>query len=315
MEPGRATLIGLDWGTSRLRAYLFNAQGAVRAIKDRPWGVLATPGGGFARAYHEIAAEWRASHGDMAAIASGMIGSTEGWIGAPYCACPAGSVELAAAIVTANTDDGALHVMPGVEQRGAAPDVIRGEETQVAGALALSPALGASSTFVLPGTHAKWVAVRAGRIVGFTTYLTGELFALLSEHSILGRPARNAALPVVRGVAWDAFERGVRAARESGARGVAPLLFRTRTLVLQDALRAEESLDFLSGLLIGDEVRSALIAPTSTLALIGEPALCARYRRALEAFDVAAPVVDGAAAAGLWEIARQAGFVNSAADA
>src|SRR5450631_2433821 len=314
MEPGRATLIGLDWGTSRLRAYLFDAGGAVRAVKDRPWGVLATPGGGFARAYHEIAAEWRGSHGDIAAIASGMIGSTEGWIGAPYCACPAGSVELAAAVVTANTDDGALHVIPGVEQRGAAPDVMRGEETQVAGALALSAALGANSTLVLPGTHAKWVGVRAGRIVGFTTYLTGELFALLSQHSILGRPARTAALPAARGVMWDAFERGVRTARESGARGIAPLLFRTRSLVLQEALRADESLDFLSGLLIGDEVRSALIAPASALALIGEPALCARYRRALEAFDVAAPVVDGAAPAGLWEIARQAGFVKSAAD-
>jgi 2-dehydro-3-deoxygalactonokinase len=309
MEPSRAALIGLDWGTSRLRAYLFDPLGAVLAVKDRPWGVLSTTGGGFAGAYHDIIDDWRAAGRDLPTIASGMIGSTEGWIRAPYCACPAGAGELAAAIVTTATRDGTVHVVPGVEVRGAAPDVMRGEETQIAGALALRPILGACSTLVLPGTHAKWVDVRDSRIVGFTTYLTGELFGLLRVHSILGRPARRVATDAQCGVAWDAFDRGVKVARENGTGGIAPLLFRTRSLVLQHVLRAEESLDFLSGLLIGDEVRSASSAARSPLVLIGEPALCTRYERALVAFGIDAPTVDAGAPAGLWEIARRSGLV------
>jgi 2-dehydro-3-deoxygalactonokinase len=310
MEPKRAALIGLDWGTSRLRAFLFDAGGAVLAAQDHPWGVLSTPGG-FAHAYHEIVGPWRAAQPDLAAIASGMVGSTEGWIAAPYRACPAGLAELAAALVTASTADGTVCVVPGVEQRGAAPDVMRGEETQIAGALALRRNLGARCTVVLPGTHSKWVDVRDGRIVGFTTYLTGELFGLLSEHSILGRPARNAAENAGRGVAWDAFERGVRAAGES-ARGIAALLFRTRSLVLQGALRADESLDFLSGLLIGDEVCSASVAAKAQVALIGEPALCERYRRALALYGLDARPIEAAAAAGLWAIACRSGLVGTA---
>jgi 2-dehydro-3-deoxygalactonokinase len=310
MEPSRATLIGLDWGTSRLRAYLFDARGSVRAVKDRPWGVLRAPGGGFAAAYHDMIDDWQAER-ELATIAAGMIGSTEGWIPAPYCACPAGAAELAAGIVTTATGAGMVHVIPGVELRGAAPDVMRGEETQIAGALALRPDLGASSTLVLPGTHAKWADVRDSRIVSFTTYLTGELFDLLREHSILGRPARSVATDAERGIVWDAFDRGVQAARENATGGIAPLLFRTRSLVLQDVLPPEESLDFLSGLLVGDEVRSAASAARSPLALIGEPALCARYQRALAAFGIPAPLVDAGAPAGLWEIACRSGLVAS----
>jgi 2-dehydro-3-deoxygalactonokinase len=309
MEPNRAALIGLDWGTSRLRAFLFDTRGVVLATNDRPWGVLSAPGG-FAHAYHEIVGPWREAQPDLPALASGMIGSTEGWARAPYCACPAGPVELAAGVVTASTADGSVSVVPGVEQRGAAPDVMRGEETQIAGALALRSNLGACCTLVLPGTHSKWVDVRDGRIVTFTTYLTGELFAVLREHSILGRPARNA-VHAGRGAAWDAFERGVHAAGESTARGIAPLLFRTRSLVLQGALQAEDSLDYLSGLLIGDEVRSASIAATTQLALIGEPALCERYCRALAMNGLDAPVIEAATPAGLWTIACRAGLVEA----
>jgi 2-dehydro-3-deoxygalactonokinase len=310
MEPCRAALIGLDWGTSRLRAFLFDARGAVVEEKDRPWGVMTTTGG-FAEAYHHIVADWRGRHGELPAIAAGMIGSTEGWIPAPYCACPAGPRELAAAVVMGRSGDGPVHVIPGVEQRGPAPDVMRGEETQIAGALALRADLAAQCTLVLPGTHAKWVDVRDARITAFTTYLTGELFALLSRQSILGRPARNAAKDAVCGVAWDAFDRGVLTAREGTARGIAPLLFRTRSLVLARALRPEDSLDFLSGLLIGDEVRSASGAVRSKLALIGEPGLCERYLRTLRTFGADAQIVEGAAAAGLWAIASQAGLVGA----
>ncbi len=313
MEPSHAALIGLDWGTSRLRAYLFDAEGAVAEFKDRPWGVLSPPDGGFERAYHDVTGEWHARRPGLPAVACGMIGSTVGWVAAPYCACPAGLQELAAAVVAATTQQGVIHVIPGVELRGATPDVMRGEETQIAGALALHPDLAASGTFVLPGTHAKWVAVRDGRIARFTTYLTGELFALLSERSILSRPPRTAVPAGAGEVAWDTFERGVRAARDNRAGGIAPLLFRTRSLVVQGALRAEESLEYLSGLLIGDEIRSGSLDATPELALVGETALCERYQRALRLFDIAAPVVDGATPAGLWQIAGRLGLVSAAA--
>jgi len=308
----QARLIGLDWGTSSLRAYLFDASGTVLAVKARPWGVMSRPDGEFAAAYHETVDEWRAIDSQLPAIAAGMIGSTEGWIPAPYCPCPAGARELATALVSlATSDDGVVHVIPGVELRGSAPNVMRGEETQVAGALALRPELAHEATLVLPGTHAKWVEVRDGRITRFTTYMTGELYAVLSEYSILGRPARKAAahLQTERRVAWNAFDRGVTAAYENASGGIAPLLFLARTLVLQEALRAEDSLDFLSGLLIGDELRSALDA-VANFALIGDAALCERYRRALSAFGVPdALILDATAPAGLWYIACQAGLV------
>jgi 2-dehydro-3-deoxygalactonokinase len=309
LNPG---LIGLDWGTSSLRAYLLGENGRVLAEKTQPWGVMSEPGGDFGAAYHAAVAHWRTADQELPALASGMIGSTEGWVRAAYRPCPAGAPELAAALAPIATNgDGTLWVVPGVEQRGRAPNVMRGEETQVVGALTLRPELRRAATLVLPGTHSKWVDVRAGRIVGFATYMTGELFGVLSEHSILGRPARGAApeLGQTGPPAWDAFDRGVSLAQESGSPGIAQLLFLTRSLVLHGALRAEDSLDFLSGLLIGDELRCAGAAAAQQLVLVGEPALCERYRRGLAAGGVDAPILEGAAPAGLWRIAGEAGLV------
>ena len=154
---------------------------------------------------------------------------------------------------------------------------------------------------MLPGTHSKWVEVRDGRIEGFHTFMTGELFSALRQHTILGRPARDAADAPSAGGA--AFRRGLEEARIS-AEGLAPLLFSARTLVLSGQLPAPDSLDYLSGLVIGDELRCALPQDQRALALIGDKALCDRYRLAMAEFGVTeAPTIEGATEAGLWQVA------------
>jgi 2-dehydro-3-deoxygalactonokinase len=310
-------LIAIDWGTTSLRAWLLGRRdGRVLDERAEPWGIMRVPDGDFAAAFDAVTGAWRARWPGLRAIAAGMVGSAQGWVPAPYCPCPAGGDELAAALTPAHA--GALHVVPGVADLGEPPDVMRGEETQILGAIERHPALAARSLLVLPGTHSKWARVADGRVHGFTTYMTGELFAVLRDHSILGRPARDAEREADREAdpadAEAAFARGVQAARAGADGGVAPRLFATRALVLTGRMAPASSVEYLSGLLIGDEVRAALRAvpegAAGALALVGEPALCRRYAEALRLFGVdGVPVVDGAARAGLWHIAVRAGLV------
>ncbi|MDR3537389.1 MAG: 2-dehydro-3-deoxygalactonokinase [Acetobacteraceae bacterium] len=307
-------LIALDWGTSALRAYLLADDATVLDVRSRPWGIMHLPPGGFPAAFHDTVGDWRDAHPGVPAIAAGMVGSAQGWVEAAYCPCPAGPQELARVVRQVDIGGNAvLHIIPGVEQRGAAPNVMRGEETQIVGALGLDPALRERALLVLPGTHCKWVDIRAGRIERFETFMTGELFSVLCEHTILGRPARAAEpLPAP---AWPAFARGVDLIREAGERGLAPNLFLARSLVLNGTLQPAESLDFLSGLLIGEELRVALRnSPADSLVLIGEAALCGRYQRAFAQFgypDVRR--IENVSPAGLWHIAAMAGLLGASA--
>jgi len=304
-EDDRSTcLIALDWGTSSLRAYRLGEGGAVLEARTEPWGITQLPPGGFSGAFEAVAADWRRRAPRAGVVASGMIGSAQGWEEAPYCPVPAGALELARNLVPAGGR--ALLVVPGIVQRGDRPDVMRGEETQIIGALCMHPELSSDSVLLLPGTHSKWAHVSGGRIRGFSTYMTGELFAVLSTTSILGRLAREAKCQPSPEQASDAFARGVLAARDA-AQGIAPLLFSARALVLTGMLAAETSLEYLSGLLIGDEVRCGLATGAAPSALIGDAGLCARYRAALAvagAGDVG--IIADAAPAGLWEIAQHA---------
>lgn len=308
MSPA-PSLIALDWGTSSLRAYLMGAGGAVLESRTAPQGIMHVANGDFATVFEQVTGDWRRRWRGLRALAAGMIGSDQGWVQAPYIACPAGVEELAAG---ATAVPGApLHIVPGVAQYGAAPNMMRGEETQIAGALAMRPGLARRARLVLPGTHSKWVAVEDGRIRGFDTVMTGEVFAVLREHSILGRYRAETPSPAA---AKDAFARGVAAVRDGGGRGVAPLLFSARALVLARAMEPGASLDYLSGLLIGEELRCGLAEPADAIALIGDPALCARYRVAFELFGMATVETLGdTAPAGLWRIAEQAGL-NGAAE-
>jgi 2-dehydro-3-deoxygalactonokinase len=199
--------------------------------------------------------------------------------------------------------------VPGIASQGDSPDMMRGEETQVVGALALHPELAARSHFVLPGTHSKWIDVEDGRITSVRTFMTGELFSVLRTHSILGRPVRTGANDSVSSP-HRAFAAGVRTARD-GRHGLSPLLFAARAMVLANRIASEDAADFLSGVLIGDELRAGLTTEGHALVLVGDATLCGRYAEALEQFDVADPMIIGdASRAGLWAIGSMAGLVD-----
>lgn len=299
MDHADPRLIALDWGTSSLRAYLLGAGGAVLDEFGSDQGASRLKGDEFPAAFAEATGAWRERWPMLRSLASGMVGSNVGWIEAPYVACPASVEDLAGALAEA-PGAGPL-IVPGVAQCEGLPNVMRGEETQILGVLCLHPERRAQARLALPGTHSKWVEVRDGRIRRFDTYMTGELFAVLKDHSILGRLAK---VEPPEEEAHAAFERGVRA----GDR-LAPLLFSARSLVVTGQMHADQSLDYLSGLLIGEELRCAGAAPDL---LVGDPGLCARYRRAMAALGLGeAPVIDAAEAttAGLFHIAEQAGLL------
>lgn len=302
-------LIALDWGTTSLRAYLLDGSGAVLDRRAEQEGIMHLPPGGFAEAFAMVTRGWPA----VPALASGMVGSNAGWVEAPYVACPVGAAELAARL--AEVPGVGLRIVPGVVQSSPAPDVMRGEETQVAGLLALHPRLAEGAARLLhPGTHSKWISVVGGRVAAFRTFLTGELFSVLRAHSILGRPAAAAPQPSAA-ASEAAFARGVLAVREAGR--AAPLLFSARARVLAGDLAASDSLDYLSGLLIGEELASADLS--EPVALFGAPTLRDRYARALGLWGAPAPMLEAddaqATVAGLWRVAQLAGLVARGAAA
>jgi 2-dehydro-3-deoxygalactonokinase len=309
--------IGLDWGTTNLRAFLLGADGSVLAHRERPWGILSLPAaaadGGFDQALEGIAGDWLARHLEVPLVASGMVGSAQGWREAPYVRCPASAADLATRFTDVHTAGGhRLRIAPGLlhDRADELPDVMRGEETQVVGALDADS--GADCCFVLPGTHCKWVLVRDGRIEAFTTAMTGELYAALVQHTILGRLMEPAATnPAAAGDGW---RRAIALARDSRPGDLMRHLFTARSMHLAGRLPAGELADYLSGLLIGHEIVSALAwlaeraGPQVPLVLVGEAALAGRYRDGLAAFDLTVPCRGNTAAAGLHRLLTLAGI-------
>jgi 2-dehydro-3-deoxygalactonokinase len=231
--------IAVDWGTTNRRAYLIDADGAVLDSVRDDRGVLSVD-----RAeYPGELAMLRSKFGTLPVIAAGMVGSTRGWLDAPYVPAPADLAALAQARATVPGEDFAI--VPGVKLTGTRSDVMRGEEVQVLGAIAagLAPA---DALFCQPGTHNKWVHVAGGRIVDFATAMTGELFALLRGNGVLKGMLDG---PVADG---PAFRDGV--ARGAGATDLTVVLFEVRAAVLLSALPAEDAASFASGVLIGADV-------------------------------------------------------------
>ena len=301
-------LVAIDWGTTAARAYALDASGKVIATRSAPLGVQSVQDGRFAEALAALLGDWRDDPAPR--IACGMIGSRQGWLEAPYVACPAPLSDLASGVV--HIPAGRLAVVPGVRTRDIydVPDVMRGEETQIAGAV------GAHEERVLcamPGTHSKWACVEAGRIVDFLTYMTGEMWSVLLQHSILGRLAT--APGTHAGDIGAAFERGV--ARGLGPGNLAHDAFGARTLVLMGELQGGDVADWLSGVMIGREIRNARTwgqrhgYDGSRVRLVGADALVARYAAAMRQADVAVELADSNAAAhGMWRIAVLAGIVS-----
>ena len=309
-------LIALDWGTSTLRAYLLSAAGAVLDTRRAARGIRDLRGAAaFEQAFAEVAGDWLERHPRLRAVAGGMVGSAQGWLEAPYVRAPADVRALAAHAVRVRSGLGPeILIAPGVlfEPSDRAPDVMRGEEIQIAGAIAAEPELARRSYFVLPGTHSKWVLVEEGRIVSFATYITGELYAVLREHSILGR-----LMSAGEAHSEMALEMGLAAARESSPGELPRQLFAVRSLGLAGRLPATALADYLSGLLVGHELVAALASSRAArdagapLVLIGDADLRRRYVRALRSFGTAPQAeLDNTAPRGLFELARTAGLLD-----
>ncbi|RAK60944.1 2-dehydro-3-deoxygalactonokinase [Phenylobacterium hankyongense] len=299
---GGATLLACDWGTTNLRAWTLDADGAVVAGREFELGVSKLGPGEAERQFREEVQPALGAQG-LPAILCGMIGSNLGWTVAPYVDCPAGLPELAAALTPVEATGGWVRIAPGMRSEGVtgATDVMRGEETQLMGWLAQNPARARGRQIVVhPGTHAKWMLVEDGRLVRFVTAMTGELFAVLGRHSVLksDAPATDA----------GAFEEGLAAAGDGNA--LAARLFTARARVVGQGRAPESTPSYLSGLLIGAEVASvpALLGLSGNepVALLGDPALCALYHRALDRRGVAYESFDGEAAAiaGLFALYR-----------
>lgn len=288
---GDAAFIAVDWGTTNRRAWRIGADGKVEDALEDAAGITAVPVGGFG----EEAARLRQRLGDLPMLLGGMIGSNRGWHEAPYVPCPADRRDIAAAILWIDKRTG---IVPGICQNSASnPDVMRGEEVQIIGALA-SGSVPTDTLICLPGTHAKWATVREGRIMSFATWMTGEVFALLSRHSILASE--------LKGQARDGpdFAAGVAA---SGSADPMAGLFRLRAAALLRAGIADGA-SYLSGLLIGGEVRSGLkMMDGPEMAFIGRPDLCALYAAAIAQVQGDATIVDGAEAfcAGIRALAEE----------
>jgi 2-dehydro-3-deoxygalactonokinase len=290
--------------------------GSVLAEHAAPRGLLSVPTGGWAAAFEAEFGAWLAVHPGLPCLMAGMVGSRQGWVEAPYCACPANLADLAARLCW--VQPGRVAIVPGlsVEVDGL-PDVMRGEETQVFGALAL---LGLSqATLVLPGTHSKWVTVRDARITGLRTYLTGETFAVLSAHSILGRLFDTSADPGARALdtpaADAAFAAGVRQGHAQPA-ALLHLVFRVRTEGLFGRLSPSAAPAYLSGLLTGAEIADAHAwqGSAATPILIGAAEQTQRYARALHCLHRTARIAPAhCTAAGLYAIARAGGLLANPA--
>ena len=298
-------MIAVDWGTSSLRAYRLDAAGAVLEQRSAAARLLACQG-----RFEAMLAQQLAGWGDELILMAGMIGSRNGWREVPYVACPAGLDEIAAGLlfVAAESLPGRrVFIAPGLSHRpeSGAPEVMRGEETQLLGLFAELAGDG-PHTVCLPGTHSKWATVGGGCISAFRTAMTGELYAVLKQHSLLGALMDHKAAASVEDT--PAFEFGLRTSTDAG--GLLGHLFSVRTRGLFGELSAAQLPSYLSGLLIGHEL-NGLLAGAQHVHLIGSKALVQRYRRALALRGVGTQLQGEALAArGLYCLAVTARLVK-----
>jgi 2-dehydro-3-deoxygalactonokinase len=286
-------LIAVDWGTSNFRAFRLDAQGAIVARCSSPRGILQVGDGNFAAALRAEIEPWLAE-GETHVLMCGMIGSRQGWVEAGYLACPAGISDLASAVVQVPFAEATVRLVPGVKGVDAAgvPEVMRGEETAAMGML------DGSGVVCFPGTHSKWMQLGDHMIMSFATWMTGEVYSALRRCTILERMMTSD-----NAIDHAAFQDGV--TRSADSAGLLHHLFGVRTLALMGQLREEMSASYLSGLLIGHEVRAAM-PRAARVHLVGTAPLCARYAQAIEACGGTAHMEDeDAAALGLAAIGRR----------
>jgi 2-dehydro-3-deoxygalactonokinase len=285
--------IAVDWGTTNRRAYRIDRSGkCVTEFEDHK-GVLSVADGGFPAAVAEI----RERLGDHPLLLAGMVGSNRGWKEAPYVPCPAGLDELAQKLVWAGDREA---IVPGVSYLGnGRADVMRGEEVQLLGAVAAG-LVDPMGLVCHPGTHNKWAMLRRGSIHRFMSVMTGELFSLLKDHSILGDLLQG---PVAVNAA---FKDGVRQSMESET--LPADLFGVRAGVLLGQAKKEDAASYTSGLLIGTDVRIGLSTPYGAeVTVIGRPELTGLYAAAIKEHGREATELDGEQCflAGIQELAKR----------
>jgi 2-dehydro-3-deoxygalactonokinase len=301
-----AKFIGGDWGTSHLRLFLCGSE--LTALEQLEGPGVKRVCGAFEKALDSLIRAWRERYGELPILLCGMVGSNLGWVQTPYLPCPLAPEQIAQGCIELR--GGRIRIVPGISCRNplGAADFMRGEETQLLGALQLDPALRESRHVVcLPGTHTKWAILQDGRVQEFLTAPTGEVFASLCSQTTLV----PADVTVRSDVIPDAFARGVARVRESVEAQLLHRLFETRSLRLSGELPAEQAASYLSGLLIGSDVSGALrvLVPSTAhpvIYVIGSSQLCRLYSTALASLDVEVRALDGSAAvfAGLTQVDR-----------
>ena len=285
--------IAVDWGTTNRRAYLIDASGKRTDEFEDGKGILSVPSGGFPDAVAEI----RQRLGAKPLLLAGMVGSNRGWKEAPYVPCPASIEDLVEKLVWIGDREA---IVPGVSYIGdGRADVMRGEEVQLLGAAAagrVSP----DALVCHPGTHNKWALLRRGRLHDFRTVMTGELFSLLKEHSILSDLLQGQASPNA------AFKE---AAHYAIYYEQLPAdLFTVRARILLGQAKKEDAASWTSGLLIGSDVRIGLSLPTGAeVVIMGRPDLTRLYAAAIEQAGRQSTELDGEQCflAGIHEIAKR----------
>jgi 2-dehydro-3-deoxygalactonokinase len=311
MKPA---MIAIDWGSTSARAYLLDDLGKPMSTRSEPLGVRNVSKGGFDNALNQLCGTWLDTYPDVSMFASGMIGSRNGWLDVPYVACPAGVSALVHGVAPVETSSGRImHIVPGVQYTALSGlhDLMRGEETQIVGALPKDSS--GTRLFVLPGTHSKWVLVKNGEIVWFRTFMTGEMFDVLRNHSLLCRVMSEDHASGTASVSGNVFSDGIEFGLNAKAKGgsVMSRLFSVRTRGLINGYSEAEQQQFLSALLIGGEIADgAGILEKRGLTLrhatvIGDFSLCEFYREGLLRTGFTCDIHQFTAAAnGLWTIAN-----------
>ena len=281
------SVIGINWGSSNFRAHLIAHDGTVVDTLEAAAGVASLQRDGMVEMAHRVRARWPDA---TRVYAAGMIGSNVGWTDAGYVPCPAGFDRLCDELVPTRIGELALHIVPGlacVRERDEAPDIMRGEETELLG-LQVSGRLDDAPLVALPGTHTKWVRIEGGRVVEFMTAMSGEIYDRLTTAGLLAS--------IVEGPGGDgeAFRDGV---RTSAARtlGLGALLFGARARVIRGMLAKADASAYLRGLLIGSEIADALaLFPQPrerALPLVGSAAVCTLYAAALDELGIASRTI------------------------
>lgn len=303
-----AKMIGLDWGTTSFRAFLIDQDGHVLDQKTNENGILAVPNNDFEGVLISAIKAWLDQHPALPIVASGMITSRNGWLETPYLSLPANINDFANALTPLTlSNDMVIHFITGASYKNEndVPDIMRGEETQIIGEIEASD----NEIFLLPGTHSKWAITQDEKIISFTSFMTGEVYAALKEHTILG-----ALMKECSSLNDDAFLKGVLMQQKQDI-SILHQIFTTRTLALFDKLENEDIADYLSGLLIGEEIKSALnqydANKETIIKIIGRGDLAVRYARALDAFGLNYKIInDEVTAMGHYKIAKKAGLLK-----